>query len=70
MACELCSRSNCTRSFHSIEEQSNFDDVADEIKDRAKTVITNRLNRVEWIEESGEVYIKLSDAIEVVQDYE
>ena len=26
MACEICGRSSCTRSFHSIEEQNDFDD--------------------------------------------
>jgi hypothetical protein len=25
MACEICGRSSCTRCFHSIEEQDEFD---------------------------------------------
>lgn len=25
MSCELCGRSSCTRSFHSLEEQDDFD---------------------------------------------
>jgi len=25
MACEICGRSACTRSFHSLEEQEEFD---------------------------------------------
>ena len=32
MACEICGRNSCTASFHSIEEQQNFDEVADKIK--------------------------------------
>ena len=27
MSCEICQRSSCTRSFHSIEEQERFDAV-------------------------------------------
>lgn len=26
MACEICGRNSCTRSFHSIKEQERFDD--------------------------------------------
>ena len=25
MSCELCNRSSCTRCFHSLEEQEEFD---------------------------------------------
>lgn len=25
MACEICGRTSCTRSFHSLEEQEEFD---------------------------------------------
>jgi hypothetical protein len=25
MACEICGRGSCTRSFHSLEEQEEFD---------------------------------------------
>ena len=39
MGCEICGRGNCCRSFHSLEEQSQFDDIADGIKDRAKAII-------------------------------
>lgn len=26
MACEICGRNACTRSFHSLDEQDEFDD--------------------------------------------
>lgn len=69
MSCEICGRGACVSSFHSIEEQQSFDDVADKVKDRAKEYITHRLNRldVEWIDD--ECYIKVDEAIAVVDDY-
>ena len=72
MGCELCGRSSCTRSFHSLEEQDEFDRVnkTDEIKDRLKRIINYKLNRIkgQYIEEDGEYYIKLQDAIDAVDD--
>lgn len=69
MGCEICGRGSCTKSFHSLEEQNNFDNIADEIKDRVKEYINYRLNRLSYEEIEGEVYIKLSDAIDTVDDY-
>lgn len=31
MSCEICNRSSCSRSFHSIEEQEDFDRTPDEL---------------------------------------
>jgi len=45
MSCEICSRGNCIPSFHSLEEQSSFDGTADKIKDRARSIISNIVNR-------------------------
>jgi len=69
MSCEICGKSSCTRSFHSLEEQDNFDEIADEVKARAQHQIEYRLDRLEYTEIEGELYIKLSDAIEVVHRF-
>lgn len=69
MGCEICGRSACTRSFHSLEEQEEFDRVnkTDEIKERLRNIIERQLNRLkgEYIED--DYYVKLSDVIDVVQ---
>ncbi len=70
MGCEICGRGSCTRSFHSIEEQNSFDDVAYEIKNRAKETIKRRLDRLNYEVIEDIVYIKLDDALDTVDDYD
>jgi hypothetical protein len=69
MSCEICGRGNCTRSFHSLESQKEFDNVADSIKERMRNIICKRLEKLngEYIEDV--YYIKLSDAIDIVENY-
>jgi hypothetical protein len=69
MSCEVCGRGACVPSFHSIDEQQSFDEVADLVKDRAKECISHRINRLdtEWVD--NECYVKLEDALGVVDDY-
>lgn len=80
MSCEICGSSNCTRSFHSLEEQQNFDDQADSIKERAKEILASRVDRLDYIclkaDEDDEndnteeiVYVKLDDVIKTIEDY-
>jgi len=33
MGCEICGKKYCTRSFHSLEAQEEFDEVADKVKE-------------------------------------
>ena len=55
MGCEICGRNNCCKSFNSLEEQQNFDNVADTIKDKvteymegaATLVLNNTLLKAE-----------------------
>ena len=70
MACEICGRGNCTKSFHSIEEQQSFDAVADAVKDRIKTIITNRVDRLDTESVEGYLYVKLSDVLDVIDNAE
>ena len=46
MGCEICGRNNCCKSFHSLEEQKSFDDVADIVKDRCREIIRRKVERV------------------------
>lgn len=69
MSCEICGRNNCVKSFHSLEEQEKFDNIADRIKERFKQYISNRLNRLDGMEIDRKFYIKLDDALEEIDDY-
>ena len=69
MGCEICGRGACTRSFHSLEEQEEFDQVnkTDEIKERIRNIIERQVNRLkgEYIED--DFYVKLTDVIDAIQ---
>ena len=69
MACEICGRNSCTASFHSIEEQQNFDEVADRVKDRTKEHIKNKIDRLYGHYHGDNYYIKLDDVINIINDY-
>lgn len=70
MGCEICGRSSCTKSFHSLEEQDNFDNVADEIKERAKRIISNKVNSLTGNYDENDVYwVRLDEVISVIEDY-
>ena len=69
MACEICGRNNCAKSFHSIEEQQNFDEIADEIKDRMKMYAINKIEKLYGHYHEDNYYIKLDDVIEIINDY-
>jgi hypothetical protein len=68
MGCEMCGRGNCTRSFHSLEEQQEFEKVnkTDEIKERLRNNIERQVNRLkgDYIEDN--YYVKLSDVIDII----
>ncbi len=68
MTCEICGRGACIRSFHSIEEQEEFDRVnkTDEIKDRLKSKIKYRVDRLKGEYVEDEYYIKLSDVMDIL----
>ena len=69
MGCEICGRNSCTRSFHSLQEQEEFDSVnkTDEIKDRLKSIIERGVNKLKGDYIEDDYYVKLSDVIDVIQ---
>ena len=36
MACRICRRTSCTESFHSLDEQETFDQIAGPFEDRIR----------------------------------
>lgn len=70
MACEICGENNCTRSFHALDEQSNFDDVADKVKDRMKKVLKRQIERLkDHSTDEGNYLIDLSEVIDIIDSY-
>ena len=69
MGCEICGRGACTRSFHSLREQEEFDLVnkTDEIKERLKNIIERQVTRLNGEHIEGDCYVKLSDVIYIIQ---
>jgi hypothetical protein len=68
MGCEICGRGSCTRSFHSLEEQMEFDRLnkTDEIKERLRSNIESQVNRLKGDYIEDDYYVKLSDVIDVI----
>lgn len=70
MACEICGRGNCTRSFHSLEEQREFDDAADSVKDRMRDYLIRQVDRLSYFSNEEEDYlVRISDVIDLINDY-
>lgn len=70
MGCEICGRGSCTRVFHSLEEQEEFDRVNKtyEIKERLRDIIKYQVDRIkgEYIED--DYFVKLSDVLNVIDN--
>ena len=69
MSCEICGRGNCTRSFHSLEDQNSFDNIADDIKDKMRNHLASKIDRLDYEEINGFTYIRLDEAIDIIENY-
>lgn len=70
MGCEICGRNTCTRSFHSLEEQGEFDNVADEVKERMRSILIGQIERLQDKgKDEEEVLVSLSEVIDVINSY-
>ena len=70
MSCEICGRGNCTRSFHSLEEQNDYDDVADTIKERMRNHLLYKVSRIKDVQNiDGKDYIQLDEVNDIINYY-
>ena len=73
MSCEICGRSNCSKSFHSRESVDEFDNIADDVKDRMRNVLISKINRLEpylVCEDKADVgFVILSKVIDIINEY-
>jgi len=70
MACEICGRNSCTRSFHSLDDQKDFDLVADDVKDKMKEVLKRQIERLK--DKGGEFdehLVSFSEVIDIIDSY-
>ena len=69
MGCEICGRNNCCKSFHSLDEQKSFDDVADIVKDRCREIIKRKVERVNsFYDNHDNVVVILEEVIQAIDD--
>lgn len=71
MSCEICSRGNCCRSFHSLEEQQEFDSIVGPYKDKIESSFSYEVEHIcsyhkEDIDDEDE-YVKLTDVKNMIQ---
>ena len=71
MPCEICGRNSCTRSFHSLEEQRDFDDVADNVKDNMKAAIIRQIIRLKYYEseETNSNLVNIDEVVSIIESY-
>ena len=70
MACEICGRNNCTKSFHALDEQNNFDEIADQIKDNMKAQLIRQINKLEDCgTHDTKVLVDVSEVIDIINSY-
>jgi len=70
MSCEICGRNNCTRSFHSFEEQNEFDKNSDRVKERMREHLKYRIDRIKDVREIENMdYIPFNEVIRIIDDY-
>ena len=69
MGCEICGRNNCCKSFHSFEEQKSFDDVADIVKDKCRSIIRRKVEKVDsFYDGEDNLVVKIDDVIQAIDD--
>jgi len=49
MACEICGRGNCTRSFHSLEEQEKYDKYSNKTERELISELIDRDDEIEFL---------------------
>ena len=68
MSCEICGRNSCSRVFNSLESQNEFDEVADKVKDRIKAELKHNVNRLNYEEINGKIYVELEEVENLIDD--
>jgi len=57
------------RSFHSLGEQEDFDNVGDSIKERMRNILCKRVEKINGEYIADDYYVKLADVIDIIEGY-
>lgn len=69
MACEICGRNSCTRSFHSLEEQGEFDNKIDVVKEALKNKLLSGLRGLKDYYDEDDIHcVSFSDVEGLIED--
>ena len=69
MACEICGRNSCTRSFHSLEEQSEYDEQVDQVKGSIRNKLLSGLKSLtDYYSEEDIHCVSVSDVESLIDD--
>ena len=70
MSCEICGRGNCTRAFHSLDEQNDYDNVADNTKEYIQRTLLKKLDRITTYEseETTDFLVSIDEVRSIIND--
>ena len=70
MGCEICGKNACTRSFHSLDEQIEFDEIhhVDVIKENTIGEILYKIRRLKRITIDGSDYVNYDTVINSIEN--
>ena len=68
MGCKICGRNSCTSSFHSIEEQTEFEEKTEHYKQDIKNQLLRQLAKLDWSDNEDEYYVKREDVENMIDD--
>jgi hypothetical protein len=70
MACEICGRGSCTKAFHPIGEQDEFDQIADKVKEKFKDYLKDQIERVDSVNQDGTIYVDYDEMLNAIENYD
>lgn len=70
MSCEICGRGNCTRAFHSLDEQNDYDNVTDNTKEYIQRTLLKKLDRITTYEseERNDLLVSIDEVKSIIND--
>jgi hypothetical protein len=69
MSCEICGKNACTRSFHSLEDQSDFDEKVDLVKEGIKNNLLSGLKGLSDYWDGDDIHcVSFSDVETLIED--
>lgn len=69
MSCKICGRGNCCESFHSLEEQKQFEQDYEAVQERMKSHFRYKINRLTKEEIENVIYVPLDEVIDIIDSY-